>query len=427
VDINCGLGSAVGRQSKFCILVEMKYTLEEIYCLVGKDDKTASLSLNQSSEAFNEYGSFITVVFIYTQKEREKMDLKIKATPFSCSGKVRAKYLGIDLEDEKVNKLKVEGIDSNDILEINYLIQPNKNTFHSKEKRALQKLEIKINQLPKGRDLGWIYGFHRKLVTDDTGLSPNERHFYLAGKYFYEPDEISKLEEVEIFPQGGKMKEDIEWEYLTIKCLREELDETEKRRLVELFNKKKEKSIDILDKYLKHAGSSLKKLVKENIDQAVKMYGQVMDYREKRLNVGGRIPIYIDLDSYLHIYMRHVEEMQVNKHFEHKDNFQWEEQDVAVVMGKIIQELNDEIQKHFKEKSGQRYSRYGGQSMYFQGDYYTFHIEPDGRVSTFHKNRKEFSGLLFQLTPRNRSPSVLNFKSSPSTSRFSFPKSSVPF
>lgn len=55
-------------------------------------------------------------------------------------------------------------------------------------------------------------------------------------------------------------------------------------------------------------------------------------FKERRLNVIGKTPIYIDLDSFLHIYMRHVEEFKVTDHFEDKDNFQWEEDDVYGVM-----------------------------------------------------------------------------------------------
>lgn len=105
--------------------------------------------------------------------------------------------------------------------------------------------------------------------------------------------------------------------------------------------------------------------------------------------IAGKMPIYIDLDGYLHIYMRHVEEMKVNSHFEHKDNFQWNEDDVFMVMEKIIQKINDEIQSFFESNIDQKYSRYGEQSVYFEGDYYTFHIDSNGRIIAFYKNRKE--------------------------------------
>lgn len=366
----------------------MNYTIEEIYCLVGKEDKTAGLTFKYKSEAFEKYGSFITVVFIYTQYEREEMDNLIQIEPFSKDGRVKAKYLGTDLTPEKVELLLTEGIYSGDIAEILYFNTPSKNTFHSKEKRELNKIEIPMRTQPKGRDLDWMYGFSKKLISEDVGLCPKERSFYLAGKLYYEPEILTKEEREEIF-NDEIIDEQVEWELLQMKYIREEISDEDKKRLAELYGKKKRESIAILDSYLKQAGSSLKKLSTDNIDQAAELFMKVMQFKERRLNVMGKNPIYIDLDSYLHIYMRHVEEFQVNKHFEHKDNFQWNENDVFNVIGHVVEYIDKEYQQFKDEKPSQRFSKYGKQSIYFEGDYYTFHIEPNGRISTFHKNRKE--------------------------------------
>lgn len=365
----------------------MNYTIEEIYCLVGKDDKTSGLTFKFESEAYNLYGSFITVVFVYTQYEREEMDILVQTTPFSKSGRIKAKYLGAELPPDKVDRLLNEGIYSGDIAEILFYNAPSKNTFHSKEKRKLNKIEIPMRTQPKGRDLDWMYGFTKKLNNDGIGQCPRERSFYLAGKLFYEQENLTSEENEEIFGEG-KIDEDVEWELLQMKYIREEISDEEKRRLVELYDEKKRESISLLDNYLKQAGSSLKKLSTENIIQAAELLMKVMHFLERRINEMGKHPIYIDLDSYLHIYMRHVEEFQVNKHFEHKDNFQWNEDDVFNIMGHVIEHIDEEYQEFRQEKPTQRFSKYGRQSVYFEGDYYTFHIEPNGRISTFHKNKK---------------------------------------
>jgi hypothetical protein len=367
----------------------MKYTLEEIYLLVGKEDKTAGITLRKDSDAYSSYGDFITVEFIYTQYEREELDSKIQIEPFDSRGYLRAKYLGSDLSDEKIQKLYKEGIHSDDIVEILYYQAPSKNAFHSKEKRSITKININLQPKAKGRDYDWIYGFNKKHVEEGNGLSPHERSLYLACKYYYEPDELTENECNELFDDEGILKENIEWQLLNIKYQREEIEDDEKRRLIRLFQIKKQVARNLLDKYLKQSGSSLKKLLKDNPNQAVELYDKILNFKDRRLNISGKIAIYIDAESFLHIYMRHVEEMKINSHFQDKDNFQWNEEDVLLVMQKVIRETNSEIQEHFEVKPGQRYSRYGKQSVYYQGDYYTFHIESNGRISTFHKNKKE--------------------------------------
>jgi hypothetical protein len=365
----------------------MNYTIEEIYCLVGKEDKTAGLTFKYESEAYNLYGSFISVVFIYNQYEREQMEHLVQVIPFTQKGIIKAKYLEIELTSDKVDRLLNEGIYSGDIAEILYNQSSSVNTYHSIGKRQLTKIEIPIRIKPRGRDLNWMYGFSKKQNEDGIIQCPRERAFYLAGKLFYEPETLTVDENEEIFG-NGKLDDNVEWEFLKIKHIREEISNEENLRLCELYSKKKRENISKLDNYLKQAGSSLKKLSKENIDQAGELLLRVMHFKERRLNVMGKHPIYIDLDSFLHIYMRHVEEFQVNKHFEQKDNFQWNEEDVFNVMGHVIKYIDKEYQDFREKKPTQRFSKYGRQSIYFEGDYYTFHIESNGRISTFYKNKK---------------------------------------
>ena len=276
----------------------MDYTIEEIYALVGKEDKTAGLTFNYDSEAYNTFGQFITVVFLYTQKEREEMDKLIQNETWTNHGYVRAKFLGLDLEKEKVAFLSEKGINSEDIAEILYFKAPSKNTFHSTNKREINKIEIPIQSQSKGRDFDWMYGFSKKQVSENIGLSPKEKAFYLAGKVYYEPDQLTGAEKQEIYQENGSLDVKIEWELLQIKYIREEISDEEKKRLAELYGIKKKESFEILDKYLQDAGSSLKKLAKENLDQAAELLMKVMHFKERRLTVMSKHTIYIDLDSY---------------------------------------------------------------------------------------------------------------------------------
>ncbi|RED45284.1 hypothetical protein DFQ10_102152 [Winogradskyella eximia] len=365
------------------------YTHEEIYTIVGKKDKTASITFKYNSDSSKRFGQFVTVVFLYTQKEREELDQLVKKSPFSKHGNLKVKYLAGNLSKKQIQELELEGINSSDISTIDYFVHDPKNTFHSKDKRTVKSLNIPIRTSSKGGDYDWIYGFQKKLVTDGIGLTPMGRCFYLAMKFYFEPDNLSEEEVQEIYPNGDLiMKEEVEWELFKIKYQREELSQEEKKKCALMFKKKQEESKIILNKYLNESGSSLKKLIANNIEQAAELLIKVEHFKDIKLNVMGSFPIYLDVERYLHVYMRHVEEMQVNKHFEHKDNFQWNEKDVTFVMQEVINQINDEVQEFFKLNPGKRYSRYGEQSIYFQGDYYTVHIEPTGRISTFHKNRK---------------------------------------
>lgn len=367
--------------------IDMEYTVEKIYEKVGKYDYTAGLTFAVNSESANFYGPFLTVQFIYTQREREELDRKtVEGT--GGHGYAKAKILGIDLDEGQVRAALDTGILSSDIVEILYYKPPTNNTFHSKEKRTIEKIEVPVQMMPKGGDLNWMYGFKKKMIADGHGLTPRERTFYLAAKLYYEPDNLTEEEQAEIYFEG-KINEDIEFEYLGLKYVREDISDEEKIRAAELLGKNKRDTLLVLNEYLVEAGSSLNKLSETNIEQAAYLYNKVLYFKRERLNPLGKKAIYIDVDRYLHIYMRHVEEYKVNSHFEHKDNFQWKEDDVYVVMEHVIKALNSEIQEFMDRNPDKWYRRYGNESCYFEGDYYSLHIEPSGRVSTFYKNKKD--------------------------------------
>jgi len=367
----------------------MDYSEEEVYALVGRQDKTSTVIFKADSDSFEHYGPHVTVLFLYTQYEREELDQRINIPESSTPGSIKVRHLTSDLSKEKINQLEVDGINTEDIASILYFTADTPNTFHSKEKRTITKLEIPIHVQPKGKDLDWMYGFAKRLNDGGTRLSPKERQFYLAGKFYYEPEALSNEERNKIFPDGEKMDADIEFEYLKIKYKREEANDLEKRELVQNIRKKDNKDMDLLDKYLKETGSSLSKLAKEDLDSATKLLIRISTYHEKHINVVGKKAIYLDVDRYLHVHMRHVAEMKINKHFDHKSNFQWNEEDVLMVIDKVINKINDEIQEFFEKNPGKRYSRYGRKSVYFEGDYYTLHIEHTGAISTFHRTEKK--------------------------------------
>ncbi len=367
----------------------MDYTIEKVYTVAGKFDKVATITFKKDSEAFKLYGDHVTVVFLYNQFEREDLDQRIHDSNNVTQGQVRAKSLLSELSEEKKEKLANEGIHTGDIFSLFYFGNHDKNTFHSNETRTIQKINVPIYLQPKGKDIDWMYGLSKRYVQDGIGLCPRERAFYIAGKFYYEPEEMDDAEMDELIRPDGSLHEKVEWEFLQIKYRREELGEEGKKRLSAMFKEKKKNDLSLLDKYLKEAGSSIERLSKENIDMAAALLTKVNFFQERRLNVSGKIALYLDIDSYLHIYMRHVKELKVNSHFESKDNFQWSEDDVVVVMKKVIEQTNDEVQDYLQKNPGKRYGKWGRQSIYFEGDYYTIHIEPTGQISTFHKNRKQ--------------------------------------
>jgi hypothetical protein len=370
----------------------MLYSLENIYYAVGKDDKVASLTLKPDSESCEKYGREPTVVFQYTQRERELMDKKLLNNSVT-TGKLKAKVLGYGLPfktptSEEMEYIEINSQDIEDIYFLPYNL--NLNTFHSEEKRRINKLNIEINSMPHGGDWDWYYGFEKRRVEEDgIILSPEEQYRYLALKLFYEPSNLTDEEKTDIFVTENSLNEYVGFYYFKIledKGIK--VSDKVVKKLKELFHKRMYEKMEFLNKYLLDAGSSFKKLIKEDPDMLNALFTKLLRFRQKRLNVLGRYPIYMDVDSYLHILTRHVEDYKFNNHYKEKDNFQWEEEDVILVIEKVIREIDEKYQAFRSQNTTLRYSRYGDNNVYFEGDYYTLHIEPSGRLGTFYKNKK---------------------------------------
>ena len=370
-------------------MFKSKYFIENIYEYVGREDRVATLSFIPDSESYKIFGNHLTVVFQYTQKERLELDEKIKDKNVKSIGYSKAKYLGHDLAEDIVKQLAENGVYSEDIASLTTMYGFERNTFHSEEKREIKTHIIKMTSKPKGGDYDWIYGFAKRQVNEGVDLSPNERDLYLACKYYYEPSQLTKEEKAEMFcGTENKLKENIEREYLAIKYHRQDINDEELKRHVELYFSLIKERDEVLDKYLIQSGSSLKKLEAENKELAKELKGKVLSFKDSSLNFGNKHAIYLDLEGYLHIFMRHVEEMKVNEHFAHKDNFQWDLDDVMTVIKHVVEKVNAEFQEYVEQNKVSQFKKYGDQSIYFEGDYYAVYIASNGRLESLFKVKK---------------------------------------
>ena len=154
-----------------------------------------------------------------------------------------------------------------------------------------------------------------------------------------------------------------------------------------LCQKRYAERMGILDDRLREIGSSIEKLKKAEPDKANFLINAVRRFHEKRYNTYGKFPLYLNLDGFLHIYLRHVDDLQIGWQYAHKDKFQLYEKDIETVMSRVIHGINTDYQVFKINHPDQRYSKYGKQSYYLLGDYYTIHINKDGSIGSFYKNR----------------------------------------
>lgn len=368
------------------------FSQEQLYISGGREDSVFTLTLREGSDSFKKYGEEITVCFVYTRDERkalEKDSASLNDVP-CAKAKLLVPY-GKEYE-ETAKELMNVGVYTKDIVQALVLPPFDKNnTFPSKEKRTPKVLEIPFQSQGKGKDIGWMYGFLKRLKEKGVGLMPEDNASYLAFKCIIEPALLTDDERHLVYDDEGKMNDDVLHHYLLWKQDAEVITEEENKELSRLKKKRFDERMALLEKALKDQGLSLSKLRTDYPNQAALILSKVITFNDRSFNSSGQFPLYMNFETLLHIYLRHTDEMNVGGQFAERDKFQLEEKDILTVMNIVMRELNDEYQA-FKEKNPDgRFFRSGKMAYYYNGDYYHVNVNADGSISTFYKgsgNRK---------------------------------------
>ncbi len=361
------------------------YKQSKIYQIAGRNDYVSTISFRDGSESQKEYGLEMTVTFYYTMEERKSLEENnyiFDDVPF-----VKVKELLGAYDTENTNRLLEKGIDINDIEEL--LVFPATkecNTFYSKKLRDPHILKIEIDTSENDDFSKPHYFLLKKLKKENVAITPEENSMYLAYKLFYEPNELTKEERDELFNENNIIKStSVAYYYLLHKKSAGELSEAEKEKLREVSWALMSERLKKADDELKNMGLSLEKLRKNYPDKALLLLYKIFTFHEIRYNHTGKHLLYCRFDSFLHIYLRHVEELRVDNQFGNRDRFQLKEENVMDVMRIVMHALNDEYQEYKERYPQGRFYRSGAQAYYLNGDYYNVNVNEDGSISTFYK------------------------------------------
>lgn len=362
-------------------------TQGRLYELAGKTDDVCTLTLQKGTKSYEKYGSKVTVVFIYTQKERRQLEADV--TSLDDVPNIKAK--GLVFLDEKrkmiVDEIKTDGIPVKDIvsaLAIHYT--PKNNTFNNSEKRSMKKLEIPFKPYGGGKDIGWIYGFLCRLKKGGVGLMPDDEDLFTAYQFILDRNQMTHDERQKVIDKEGKVvMSNVGYHYLMWGENAGLLEEKDKELLRELKQRKVQERFGILKDELKKAGISFNLFGGKYKEQALFFLQKLFSFRDKSFNIQGKHPLYMDYRSFVHIYIRHVDDVNMGEQLARKDKFQLYEKDVMYVIDDVMHELNDDYQKFKDENPNLKFFRTGDKAFYRNGDYYEVYVDKDGRLESFYK------------------------------------------
>lgn len=360
-----------------------KYHALDIYELIGKQQYSTTFTFKEGSQACDEYGREITGFASYDPKtkvmlescsetgntpEIENLRIAVTLPALSVSQKHRLRYVGVSISDlesfcflqykrdievhpsgEKriPNIIEIEA-DLSDIDPDTLLI----NFLSSKLRRGVKLIDFERDQL-----VGLL------LAADNFCISP------------------SLLEALALTIEDVKENHAV-WRHAYLSLARKRKITPERESA---FNEMK--LLDALERVAalsrEISNSNIPtSLLQEKSEIIRSICKQVAEFRPSIL-LHGKQQVYWDLQSYLHISLRHVKDFQIGA-FRQKTPFVYKATDLSSLIEKVIRCVEDDIRSYLSSNPDKPFKRHGKMAIEFNGDYYHLLIEPSGRLAQFH-------------------------------------------
>ncbi|QJB34928.1 hypothetical protein HF324_27790 [Chitinophaga oryzae] len=358
----------------------MNFSNEELYAMYGQYDTNILITFKYGSNAFKIFGATLMGTIVYTQQERDALEISLKENPIPRTDK---KIRILPSHAMEVTQLQFEqaeryGILCSEIIEVSSYNWPRTNRFTEKNKKeisithnvAINARRDQLNRLE--------YGFLEKRYSLGETLSPEEVNKFLGlrshfGLDISQPpykDLVHKSSEVRYFSLNAKMNA------LTI-------NEEEMKEFAGIIVSRYNEREELIHEELKRSNLKLTEIAENYGDKLSNLKDICHGFSEEIILFGEKL-VYLNLERFLHIYARHVTETQVGGQYEGKTVFQYKYEDIIRLIKAVIETEADAIQDHFKNNPTKEFIRMGKRAAYYDGHYYRIQILPSGLLDSFH-------------------------------------------
>jgi len=359
-----------------------QYDHSDLFQLIGKARHVTTFNFKSGSPAFIEYGESVTGEILYTKQEREALEAleviatdRVKVIPYMAefdSSKLKAlKYeQGFDLKDLDhfifVPGDKTPSTNEDGIKEIPNVIRiPVKNDPLLDSDRLWQGILCRKNN--SGKEL---LKFEKEHLIGIT-LALNNRNIDpgIVGHLGYTTETLNRSKE--IWNHFFKTKE-----RRKLPFTEDEKTKFERLKIVLAEEKSKKFRAEIIRSRYKNSNTPEEKNLLREMETAIQDF-------EPGILLPGNREIYWDLDTYIHIVTRHVKQFQLGD-YKSKSHFPYAFKELKLLIEKVLGVVDEEIEIHFTKTPNFRFKLTGSRGVFFNGDYFSVYIEPDGRLANIY-------------------------------------------
>lgn len=367
---------------------KFQFSVEELYAMYGQyDRKYISIEFHKFSDSAIKFGRNIGGVLTYYKQEREQLEEAISQENVPrTNGLVKIDCLKDEkLSDDQKKELIENGFVSGDIYEVLASDLPvTKSYYQTGIKEIPNTITVNVDptDFDPNRAYLWLYG--QKIKNGDILIEEEIAKFCGLSLYLKPGSENYDFIKENGFDENGEKLPKVRYFELEAKLYATDITKEELLEFDQFLQARKVERIEAIKNEIKRSTNKrLDQFEEEYPDIYSELQKSRVQFETESLEYHKMVkPIYWDYEGYLHIYLRHCDELAIEGHYENKTKFQYTQKDIKRILKIAIEELKPKINEKLKE--GRDFRIYGDRSLYFNGNHYSLHILADGRVAAFH-------------------------------------------
>jgi hypothetical protein len=364
-----------------------KITPAKLYRNIGKYDSVFTIIFKSESELRKILGQHITATLCYSKDEREKFEKRDDAfIDKNSNGIIKINIVMPELNVNQKIKYTLDGINCSEIDRILYSPIPYESeSSESSIKEVPNIIKIPYESKNKFDYENLFLGLYSRLINSDEILLYDEKVEYVGiDTAFHNGKTSSELLKKLNLTQQEIQKNSIFWisyystkEKISLLTLEEKKDYQNHKDII-WYKKLK----TFFNEIIKSGKIADDKFFSEKSDLILK---EINKFKTSRFGFGNPL-IYWDLESYLHIILRHIRETKIGSANQHKTEIPYRLDDLKTLIQKLLDLINEELEEHFKTNLNIKFYRSGKRAIYFNKDYYSIDIDVDGKIISFYRN-----------------------------------------
>jgi hypothetical protein len=365
---------------------KFQFSKEELYAMYGQYEKYISIEFHKFSESAQKFGKNIAGIIDYRKSEREELEKAISEENVPRTNG----YAKIDCSNyEKLSSVQQKelletGFKSGDIYEVLASDLPKVKAYNqSGQKEIPNTINVKFDPTDFDPNRAFLWLLSQRIKNKDILIEEEWSKFCGLSLYSEPGSEKFALIKEKGFDENGDKKPLVKYYELQAKLYATDITKEEilefneflKTRRIERTKAIKYEIKRSTNKRLEAFEIEFPEIYKELQKSRVQFDTESLEYHDLVT------PIYWDYEGYLHIYLRHCDELAIEGHFENKTKFQYNQKDIKRILKIAIEKLKPQINE--KLKAGKEFRVYGDRTLYFNGNHYSLHIASNGRVLAF--------------------------------------------